>query len=128
MGYTSGMGELLIYQLYQIVKPKHVLILHNQQQPPLSHIVESISSNQYVERLIVVEDRERTSCQVHYYLNDKAKSKGDPSRFQDSFGDNVTHLTALLPLIHSPHYRSFDASCLPLYEQTRSNCNSVDRK
>jgi polynucleotide 5'-kinase involved in rRNA processing len=38
MGYTTGLGEFLLYEIYQIIKPKVVLVLKPSQMSPYDPI------------------------------------------------------------------------------------------
>lgn len=39
MGYTTGLGELLIYEIYQIVQPHSLLVLQTPQPPVYDPLV-----------------------------------------------------------------------------------------
>ena len=85
MGYTSGMGELLLYEIYQIVKPNRILAMEGNSSSPVSHILDSIRGQHYVKRLFFTSDSNGHYCSIDYFRNNKARSKGEPERFVGMF-------------------------------------------
>lgn len=54
MGYLTGLGEFLLYEIYQIVKPKTIIALQsNGEKYQLNNILQNIKSGDYVNRLYV---------------------------------------------------------------------------
>lgn len=53
MGYLTAMGELLFYELFQLVKPEKVFVMStpNSIQQPIDTIQYNINSGKYLERL-----------------------------------------------------------------------------
>lgn len=51
MGYATGLGEFLLYEIYQIIKPKLVFVLKPTQTnsyDPIKNIIDNISSGKYI--------------------------------------------------------------------------------
>ena len=86
MGYTTGLGEFLIYELYQIIKPKQILILSPPNHPPnnLTNIIRNLKSGQYLQKLYINKSPENiqfSSTEFYNYQNAHCSSKKGISRF-----------------------------------------------
>jgi polynucleotide 5'-kinase involved in rRNA processing len=53
MGYTTGLGEFLIYEIYQIIQPKSIIVLQlpNPTSDSLKNIVHNIKTGSYISKL-----------------------------------------------------------------------------
>jgi len=50
MGYTTGLGEFLLYEIYHIIKPKMVFVLkppQMNQYDPINKIIANLSNGKY---------------------------------------------------------------------------------
>lgn len=62
MGYTTGLGEFLLYEIYEIVKPKSILLLQSQSGSKfdvMNRIVRTIRKGEYVDRLYISKPVEK---------------------------------------------------------------------
>lgn len=58
MGYLSGLGEMIIYEIYNLVNPSEIIVLNsgNEQQTndSLSSILYHIKSGSYLNKLLTI--------------------------------------------------------------------------
>jgi hypothetical protein len=86
MGYLTGLGELILYEIFHIVKPHNVLLLENDattQQSILNNIENNITSGKYTQRLYFQETSQQTQTSTIFekYINNFASQKAAPERF-----------------------------------------------
>jgi hypothetical protein len=106
MGYTTGLGEFLLYEIFEIVKPLNVLVLRQPQSGnDMKTIVSNLNSGHYIQKLHLSpaqEERHASSTSILYYDNNRASSKKGTTRFEKIFevgNRTVGHLCDLLELI-----------------------------
>jgi polynucleotide 5'-kinase involved in rRNA processing len=57
MGYITGLGEILLYEIYNIINPTEIIVLSNDRWPQskeenLDNILFKIKSGQYYKNLL----------------------------------------------------------------------------
>lgn len=98
MGYLSGLGEMIIYEIYNLVNPSEIIVLNsgNEQQgnDNLSSILYHIKAGSYLKKLLTVSslsnnqrgirkfNEKKLNLNVQYLTNIHAQSKGIPIRFE----------------------------------------------
>ncbi len=92
MGYTTGLGEFLIYEIYEIIKPQAIIVLqnpHSNSNDNMRTIVRNLQNGEYISKLYMSEKTEQrfpTTTNIHYYENNHAFSKkSTPCRFERQF-------------------------------------------
>lgn len=99
MGYLSGLGEMIIYEIYSLVNPSEIIVLisGNEQQQGndnLASILYHIKAGSYLNKLLTVSSSENSqrgirrfnekklNLNVQYLTNIHAQGKGIPIRFE----------------------------------------------
>ena len=98
MGYLSGLGEMIIYEIYSLVNPSEIIVLssgNDQQQgnDNLSSILYHIKAGSYLNKLLTTGstnsnqrgirkfNEKKLNLNIQYLTNIHAQSKGIPIRF-----------------------------------------------
>lgn len=115
MGYTTGVGELLLYELFHIVQAPSVLAMQTAQREKYSNVeavLAQLDCGQYVGRLHLSqkegEERQAASVKIWQLVNEYAKNKKEKARLQRHFeveGQKIDDISTLLKLIKTSHYK-----------------------
>ena len=59
MGYLSGLGEMIIYEIYHLINPSEIIILNFQQQnntenDNVSSILWNLKTGNYLSKLLTI--------------------------------------------------------------------------
>lgn len=98
MGYLSGLGEMIIYEIYNLVNPSEIIVLNygndKQSSDNLSGILYHIKTGSYLNKLLTLSSSEfsqkgirrfnekKLNLNIQYLTNIHAQGKGIPIRFE----------------------------------------------
>lgn len=78
MGYLTGVGELLIYEAFNIVKPHRVQAMKSgdKQDWVVDNLLDCLKNGNYIERLhFGGQQNTKTSTKIERYVNELAEQK-----------------------------------------------------
>lgn len=98
MGYLSGLGEMIIYEIYNLINPSEIIVLNSANEDKvgnmnLSNIIHHIRTGTYLKRLLTSTlsghnqndlrkfNQKKISLNVQEIKNEHAQGKGIPIRF-----------------------------------------------
>lgn len=99
MGYLTGIGEITLYEIYQVCSPKRVLILEGLNGSSSDSIRFSIEKGHYKNRLLFSGNSDlKTTSKFFKHVNIFAEPKDKPNRFETLLvpGRQIRSLDALI--------------------------------